>query len=381
MLNRASASENRSENVKTEATGTYSHNVKPIVILPASLSLDSGNSSSQELQPLADESPPSSAPPTMGRGVLQPSVAFPAVSPLIVSVASNSEGRGNKRHQSVDAKNKRYSGLANAKLTSASSVEDSISLHLSTASLSSSTSSSSDAQAARLFPGHVQSNALNTARKSHYGVNEKAEDLSKATATSLLPKKVKAQSIDLPSASQQNESSSSSQTSTDQKELTKSRYSATGAIPKSISFDKTAEQGDRELSINDTVDSKNKKSFFRNLFKGRRKVNNFSNSNSLEEVLDGRLNTSRPATIAETSDEILAKYRAKSPQPTDGGAAKLVQEASDKLNMVGPEEQSSGEGYLFNVSVHNLRSVLSDANCLLSDVDQVGNSQKLGRFR
>lgn len=39
--------------------------------------------------------------------------------------------------------------------------------------------------------------------------------------------------------------------------------SATGAIPKSISFDKTAEQGgDRDVS--DSVDSKNKRSFFKN---------------------------------------------------------------------------------------------------------------------
>lgn len=99
---------------------------------------------------------------------------------------------------------------------------------------------------------------------------------------------------------------------------------ATGAIPKSISFDKTAERGDR-----DTIDgdAKHKRGFFKNFklpgFKGRRKPGSRSGDdttyiraglNSQEVIIRRALSEeNRPPTIEETSDDILAKYRNKKP--------------------------------------------------------------------
>ncbi|KAG7172154.1 GTPase-activating protein and VPS9 domain-containing protein 1-like [Homarus americanus] len=80
---------------------------------------------------------------------------------------------------------------------------------------------------------------------------------------------------------------------------------STGAIPKSISFDKTAERGDRDAIDGD---AKHKRGFFKNFklpgFKGRRKP---GSRRALSEE-------NRPPTIEETSDDILAKYRNKKPE-------------------------------------------------------------------
>ena len=99
---------------------------------------------------------------------------------------------------------------------------------------------------------------------------------------------------------------------------------STGAIPKSISFDKTADRGDKENSYDD--ESKNKRGFFRNFklpFKrgGRTKdrstgstdqtdgsstyaYNRQLRRSASEEVRNAIINN-------ETSDDILAKYRTK----------------------------------------------------------------------
>ncbi|KAK4303813.1 hypothetical protein Pmani_024199 [Petrolisthes manimaculis] len=100
---------------------------------------------------------------------------------------------------------------------------------------------------------------------------------------------------------------------------------ATGAIPKSISFDKTAERGDRDALDGD---AKHKRGFFKNFklpgFKGRRKLPGSRSGDDAVYVRVG-LNSqdpnirralseeNRPPTIEETSDDILAKYRNKKP--------------------------------------------------------------------
>ncbi|KAK7074988.1 GTPase-activating protein and VPS9 domain-containing protein 1 [Halocaridina rubra] len=100
---------------------------------------------------------------------------------------------------------------------------------------------------------------------------------------------------------------------------------ATGAIPKSISFDKTAERGDRDSLDGD---AKHKRGFFKNFklpgFKGRRKpgVRSGDDPAFIRVGLPGQeISTrrslsedSRPPTIEETSDDIIAKYRNKKPE-------------------------------------------------------------------
>lgn len=96
--------------------------------------------------------------------------------------------------------------------------------------------------------------------------------------------------------------------------------SSTGAIPKSISFDKTADRGDKEHCYDD--ENKNKRGFFRNFklpFKrgGRTKDRSIDHPDSGSFGYNRQLRRSaseeaRTAVLAtETSDDILAKYRTK----------------------------------------------------------------------
>ncbi|EFX89280.1 hypothetical protein DAPPUDRAFT_303141 [Daphnia pulex] len=100
------------------------------------------------------------------------------------------------------------------------------------------------------------------------------------------------------------------------------QQASTGAIPKSISFDKTADRGDKENCYDD--ENKNKRGFFRNFklpFKrgGRTKdratavdhpdnVNYTSYNRSLRRSASEE---ARTALATESSDDILAKYRSK----------------------------------------------------------------------
>ena len=100
---------------------------------------------------------------------------------------------------------------------------------------------------------------------------------------------------------------------------------ATGAIPKSISFDKTAERGDRDSLDGD---AKHKRGFFKNFklpgFKGRRKPGTRSGDDAAfmrmgipgqdPAVRRSMSEDSRPPIIEETSDDIIAKYRKKKPE-------------------------------------------------------------------
>ncbi|XP_069937394.1 GTPase-activating protein and VPS9 domain-containing protein 1 [Cherax quadricarinatus] len=124
-----------------------------------------------------------------------------------------------------------------------------------------------------------------------------------------------------------NASSGPTTDSVDNQELSAPAISmaATGAIPKSISFDKTAERGDRDAIDGD---AKHKRGFFKNFklpgFKGRRKPGSRpgddsayirSGLNSQDLTIRRALSEdNRPPTIEETSDDILAKYRNKKPE-------------------------------------------------------------------
>ena len=100
------------------------------------------------------------------------------------------------------------------------------------------------------------------------------------------------------------------------------QQSSTGAIPKSISFDKTADRGDKENCYDD--ENRNKRGFFRNFklpFKrgGRTKdrssaidhAHNVNYSSYNRSLRRSASEEARTALATESSDDILAKYRSK----------------------------------------------------------------------
>lgn len=174
--------------------------------------------------------------------------------------------------------------------------------------------------------------------------------------------------------------------------VTSKPLTSTGAIPKSISFDKTAERGDKE-SLDE--DGKHKRSFFRNFklpFKNRR-GKSFRGSDEMSRCYDssiigsendglghirlrrGLSEDSRPIRN-DTSDDILAKYRRKT---STGGS-----ETNKVGKTVDPEQAGSAGGggsdderlsiepgrvevsYAFKDAKKKLRLVLSTA-----DIQQV----------
>lgn len=103
--------------------------------------------------------------------------------------------------------------------------------------------------------------------------------------------------------------------------------SSTGAIPKSISFDKTADRGDKEQYYDD--ENKNKRGFFRSFklpFKrgGRTKdrssasdhTDNVTFTSANRQLRRSASEEARTAMATESSDEILAKYRSKGSAPS-----------------------------------------------------------------
>ena len=147
---------------------------------------------------------------------------------------------------------------------------------------------------------------------------------------------------------------------------------ATGVIPKSISFDKTADRGDKEQYDDE---SKNKRGFFRNFklpFKraGRGKERP-STVEHLENVSYNRLRRSaseESRAAQETSDDILAKYRTKaSHESVSNGsivAFNLVEQQSDEdedeRQHIDPLNIESS--YAFADAKRKLRLVLSTAD-------------------
>ncbi|XP_076061882.1 GTPase activating protein and VPS9 domains 1 isoform X2 [Oratosquilla oratoria] len=239
--------------------------------------------------------------------------------------------------------------------------EDSSSLHLSTTSLASSSSSSSS--------GSDVATSISKLREagggSISGGESAVQQLTETQAVRSSAADCEASSVD---------------------DSGGGGMAATGAIPKSISFDKTAERGDRDSMDNN--DAKNKRGFFKNFklpgFKARRKtigsvVGGSSGSSQNEDGshhLDRSLaahdvgalrrahsEDSRPATIQETSDDILAKYRNKKTQHSD--TANPSTPDSTLEDTKGDEEQGLDMSFAFNDAKRKLRIVLSTADLCL----------------
>ncbi|KAF0301245.1 GTPase-activating protein and VPS9 domain-containing protein 1 [Amphibalanus amphitrite] len=151
---------------------------------------------------------------------------------------------------------------------------------------------------------------------------------------------------------------------------------ATGAIPKSISFDKTAERGDRR-----STDDQARRGFFKSLklpfAKNRRKGSRELVAERLERGSgDGREVTERrsappPVDSAETSDDILAKYRRKGSDPAaqrrPGGPAGpsetgAEEEPAADLVRLAIDPNNVEASYAFSDAKRKLRRVLSAAN-------------------
>ncbi|XP_066994190.2 GTPase-activating protein and VPS9 domain-containing protein 1 isoform X2 [Anabrus simplex] len=159
--------------------------------------------------------------------------------------------------------------------------------------------------------------------------------------------------------------------------------SSTGAIPKSISFDKTAERGDKDLL---DEDSKHKRSFFRNFklpFKSRR-VKSLRGGDDLNtrcfDSLTGegdvpqhrlrRMSEEGRPSHTDTTEDILAKYRRKpSSGAGDSAASEHTAEPLNPLKNKPPTDErlnidpSNVEAsYAFVDAKRKLRMVLSTAD-------------------
>ncbi|XP_066958236.1 GTPase-activating protein and VPS9 domain-containing protein 1 [Macrobrachium rosenbergii] len=161
---------------------------------------------------------------------------------------------------------------------------------------------------------------------------------------------------------------------------------ATGAIPKSISFDKTAERGDRDSLDGD---AKHKRGFFKNFklpgFKGRRKPGSRSGDDTTfirvgipgqdTNVRRSLSEDSRPPTIEETSDDIIAKYRNKKPEIDASETDTAITAEHLPLNEIPKTEEDERlyidpnnieASYAFTDAKRKLRLVLSIADFSMS---------------
>ncbi|XP_050420096.1 GTPase-activating protein and VPS9 domain-containing protein 1 isoform X2 [Adelges cooleyi] len=146
-----------------------------------------------------------------------------------------------------------------------------------------------------------------------------------------------------------------------------------GLITKSISFDKTAERGDRDLYDDD---NKNKKGFFKNFkisFKNRRgkwyrndelgydAIQGCSGGTSGNESLLSN-NISETSSLNETSEDILAKYR-KKPNTVITPEKNLNEKSGNATNeddtMADMNKSIDSETSLFDDAKKKLRLVLS----------------------
>lgn len=164
---------------------------------------------------------------------------------------------------------------------------------------------------------------------------------------------------------------------------------ATGAIPRSISFDKTAERGDKDLDD----DSKHKRgSFFQKFrlpFKNRRgkgfrggieetSICNFDGNTTAiiegENLVRVRLRRGAPEDIKstqnDTSEDILAKYRSKSSNLQDAASEGASSKSGGSINRFQSIERSGSEDEgtnpdsdlsIFDDTKKKLRFVLSSA--------------------
>ncbi|KAK6641198.1 hypothetical protein RUM44_012907 [Polyplax serrata] len=160
--------------------------------------------------------------------------------------------------------------------------------------------------------------------------------------------------------------------------------SATGAIPKSISFDKTAERGDKEYL---DEEQKQRKGFFRNLkmsFKNR-KIKHFKGDDL------GRFDENMPsgsggesygvkrdiveengALNGDAIEDILAKYRNKPPAETED---LVPRDLMEKKLLEADEEEGFSDESLFINAKRKLRLVLCNSDLRIYNSGSVSEDQ------
>ena len=136
--------------------------------------------------------------------------------------------------------------------------------------------------------------------------------------------------------------------------------SSTGAIPKSISFDKTADRGDKE-TYTDGDENKNKRGFFRN-FKLP-----FKRASRKERAVAG-VDYASEETRSDAAEDILAKYR---PKVTTNGSSIVAFNSTQEHSDEDAEEEDERQhidptniesSYAFADAKRKLRLVLSTAD-------------------
>lgn len=161
---------------------------------------------------------------------------------------------------------------------------------------------------------------------------------------------------------------------------TQVQQASTGAIPKSISFDKTADRGDKEGCYDD--ENKNKRGFFRNFKLPFKRANRTKDRNDQpdsacssygRQLRRSASEEAKNGSAGESSDEILAKYRTKGNQqetPANGSTASVAfhlteehsneEEEEDERQRIDPSNVESS--YAFADAKRKLRLVLSTAD-------------------
>ena len=161
---------------------------------------------------------------------------------------------------------------------------------------------------------------------------------------------------------------------------------STGAIPKSISFDKTADKDDDSVSSEaKTVHSKRDRGFFkiwkmpkigrRGGGRGGNKADDFRLGDShrftgetfnIPEHSEGPVLFQDPPSQAESSEDILAKYRKKPVEDkTDSGSLGILNPGNDE-EVFDPSQKIDRENieasFVFQDACRKLRRVLSEVS-------------------
>lgn len=156
---------------------------------------------------------------------------------------------------------------------------------------------------------------------------------------------------------------------------------STGAIPKSISFDSTADKAERNSNRRSQASSVGNGGIFNKIKQGlRRKNRGRHNPDDPIEFLNGSPSHSTHGFAApipiETSDDILAKYRRKPSSSSDAAtsdsngsnnSSSMKSKSSDAENRLSNAHNLSDNDFFLNAK-RKLRLVLSTSDCHACDV-------------
>lgn len=165
-------------------------------------------------------------------------------------------------------------------------------------------------------------------------------------------------------------------------------HKATGAIPKSISFDSTADKAERNQhrrSEGNRHSHHQPSGIFSKIRQGFKKKGKQQSRHSIDDVMNSELlkgsrniaNGFADIIQVDSTDEILAKYRRKPSSSSDAAtsdsagsnnSSSLKSKSSDNENRLSHQSASSREMDYFHNAKRKLRLVLSTSDCHACDV-------------